>query len=203
MNRKQWIIAGIIVTVLIVIGVMFMQSGSTGEVAETIQGTPAADLVYCSEEQVRPCVVSFSIDADENMLVNILLPDLSFPSFYLKIRRGGSETDYKCQRVGTALNNAYCIGEKMPPGEILHLMLISTKDEALLAEGDLSIIALALPTLAVVSPTSETATPDLTTTPLAGTSTMTPTQPQSPFPSKPTPTQSAYPNPSYPKPSYP
>jgi hypothetical protein len=51
------------------------------------------------------------------MLVNILLTDLSFPSFYLKIVRGESEAVYECQRIASAPNNASCIGEKMPPGQ--------------------------------------------------------------------------------------
>lgn len=200
-NRKQWIIAGILITVFLVVGIILLLNNNPDEPADTGQGTPVPALVYCSEEQVRPCVVSFSLDADGNMLVNILLPELSFPNFHLKIIRGENEADYRCQRVTTTLDSAYCIGEKMPPGELLHLKLISTRDETLLAEGDLSIIGLALPTVAVVSPTFGTASTELAT----NVSTATPTRTQIPTPSRrtPTPTPPSYPGPSYPNPSYP
>lgn len=203
MNRKQWIVAGILITIVLVAGVLSLQIKSPEEPVNIGQGTPASSLVYCSEEDIKPCVVSFSVDVDGNMLVNILLPEISFPNFRLRIIRGEDEFDYKCQRVSTALTNAFCVGEKLPPGELLHLLLFSTKDETLLAEGDLSIIGLALPTLAVVSPTSEIAPTEPTSIPLPDGSTPTPTQFQEPIPTEPapaipTPTRSSYPNPSYP-----
>ncbi|HSO11921.1 MAG TPA: hypothetical protein VLT51_06065, partial [Anaerolineales bacterium] len=107
---------------------------------------------------------------------------------------------YKCQRVSATPNNAYCIGEKLPPGEVLHMMLISTRDDALLAEGNLSIIGLAYPTLEIAIPTT---TPSITGTPPALSpisTTPAPTQTQSPIIILPTSTKkpSSYPNPSYP-----
>jgi hypothetical protein len=205
LNRKQWMVTGVLLTVVLVVGVMFLRNNkddSEGP-ASTGQNTPASTLVYCSDEEVKPCVVSFSLDADENMLVNILLPEVSFPNFHLEIRRGENTRDYKCQRISSALTNAFCLGEKLPPGENLHLTMYSTRDETLLAEGDLSIIGLALPTLAVVSPTSEIAPTEPTAIPLPDDSTPTPTQfqellPTEPVPATPTPTQPSYPNPSYP-----
>jgi len=113
------------------------------------------------------------------------------------VLRGTQEIVYDCRRVNTAPNSAYCIGEKLPPGETLHLMLFSTRDDTLLAEGDLSIIGLAFPTMEVVSPTPVTVT--------AGTPTvqLTRTQPSVRTPT-PTRTPPSYPNPtSYPNPSYP
>lgn len=194
MNRKQWIVAGIIL-VLIVSGIMFLQRSSDGP-KEAVQNQPVASLGYCSEEDNRPCVVSFSVDARDNMLINILLPDLSFPNFRLTIVHGGGETRYACQRIGSAVNNAYCAGPKLPPGEILTLKMISTRDESLLAQGDLSIIGLAFPTLGIAlatpqeAPTMSIESPTPTALPLIVLPTQTETQP-------------SYPNPSYPNPSYP
>lgn len=194
-TQKQWSVAGIVITLLLAVGLMVFQPGSPDDGAqEKNQSTPAASLAYCSDEQTRPCVVSFSVDVDGNMLVNLLLPDRSFPSFYLKVRRGEQEILYDCRRVNTVPNGAYCLGEKLPPGEVLHLMLFSTRDDILLAEGDLSIIGLAFPTMEVVTPTPITATP---VTP--GTPTVSPT-PTRPSFRTPTPTRTA---PSYPNPSYP
>ena len=197
MNRKQWIIAGIIITVLLVGGILLLQFMDTDDPQSAVLGTPASSLTYCNDEGSRPCIVSFGVDVDGNMLVNLLLPDRFFPAFYLKVLRGTQEIVYDCRRVNTAPNSAYCIGEKLPPGETLHLMLFSTRDDTLLAEGDLSIIGLAFPTMEVVSPTPVTVT--------AGTPTvqLTRTQPSVRTPT-PTRTPPSYPNPtSYPNPSYP
>ena len=194
MNRKQWIVAGIIL-VLIVSGIMLLQKSSNGP-AEAVQNQPVSSLGYCSEEDNKPCVVSFSVNAQDNMLINFLLPDLSFPVFYLKITRGGVEITYACQRVSTAPNNAYCAGPKLSPGEVLTLKLISTRDETLLAQGDLSIIGLAFPTMGIAvstpqeAPTMLMVLPTPTALPLFVLPTQTETQP-------------SYPNPSYPNPSYP
>lgn len=203
MNRKLWIVAGIVVTVLLVVGIAALLNRHPTNIVDAIQSVPALKLDYCAEEQVKPCVVSFSTDINDNMLVNILLPDISFPNFYLKIVRGDIESTYDCQKVREAVNNAYCIGEKIPPGEILHLKLISVRDAILLAEGDLSIIGLAYPTLGVAVPT-------LQETPTVATEASTPTH-ESPtqtplslliLPTS-TETLSSYPNPSYPNSSYP
>lgn len=159
--------------------------------------TPVSELTYCSDDQVKPCVVSFGVDADDNMLVNILVPNISYPDYYLKITRNGTDETsiYKCLRIRSSPNSTYCIGAKMPPGETLHLLLISTKDDTLLAEGELSIVALAFPTLDV-----STSTPEATLTPPSVSPTPTdltfpvPTKPQPPSPTR-TP---SYPNPPYP-----
>lgn len=139
--------------------------GRMDQPVETDQDTSISNLAYCNDDQVKPCIVSFGTDVDGNMLVNLLLPDLSFPNFYLKITRGEEEAIYDCQRIVPAPNNAYCIGRKLSPGETLHLMLFSAKGDSLLAQGDLPIIGLAFPTLEIAIPTdTPTMTPIVTET---------------------------------------
>jgi hypothetical protein len=194
-NQKQWIILGVIAVVL-VLGLIFLSSTPSNNLPETGENEPMSGLGYCSEEGTKPCVVSFSVNAQDTMLINFLLPDLSFPAFYMKITRGGVEITYACQRVSTAPNNAYCAGPKLSPGEVLTLKLISTRDETLLAQGDLSIIGLAFPTMGIAvstpqeAPTMLMVLPTPTALPLFVLPTQTETQP-------------SYPNPSYPNPSYP
>ncbi|PWB69496.1 MAG: hypothetical protein C3F07_19865 [Anaerolineales bacterium] len=202
-NQKQMIVGGVVLLLLLVLGTVALRNSSRGP-ADPVRATstfPVTGLVYCNGEEVKPCVVSFAIDVDGNMLVNLLLPDLTFPGFYLKITRGDNENTYKCRRVSEAPNSAYCTGEKQPPGEILHLRLLATRNDALLSEGDLSIIGLAFPTLPLstltptVSPTAQlTASPTQTPTVRPGVPTPTRTKPSDPNPSP------SYPNPS---PSYP
>jgi len=208
-NRSKLIIGGAMVVVLLglIAGITMMLMRSK---ASTSQRKPIAELTYCGNDgQDKPCVVSFGSDIDGNMLVNILIPDISFPNFYLKIERSNrhSESVYECFRISSSPNSSYCIGEKMPPGETLHLMIISTKDETILAEGDLTILALALPTLEIVTPTPEP-TGDLAAespAPTEGISTgepeiILPTLTPLPFP---VPTDPSNPTPSYPNPFYP
>ncbi|HSG42440.1 MAG TPA: hypothetical protein VLA72_04725 [Anaerolineales bacterium] len=154
MNRKQWIIIGITITVLLAVGLTLLWINRSNDNSEIGENKPVFELVYCAENQVKPCVVSFGLDIDGNMLVNILLPDLTFPGFYLEIVRGGEvSVSYTCRRIPAKPNNAYCMGEKLPPGESLHLMIFSTRDDVLLAQGNLSIIGLAFPTLEIALPT--------------------------------------------------
>ncbi len=188
MKRKQWIITGIIIMVLLAMGFTLWQNNRPDDITETGKSTAVLDLAYCADEQVNPCVVSFSLDADENMLVNFLIPELPFPNFYLKVTRDEGDVSYECQRVASAPNNAYCAGRKLPPGETLHLMLFSVKNDALLAEGDLSIIGLAFPNIEIAIPTPTGAPTEIPS----------PTEPSSFVLPTPTQTQSAYPNPSYP-----
>lgn len=196
MNRKQWIILGVI-AVLLVLGLIFLSSTPSNNLPETGENEPLFGLGYCADEQTKPCVVSFSADARDNMIISLQLPDRSFPAFYLRITRGSAETTYACQRLTGAVNNAYCAGPKQPPGERLTLRLISTSDETLLAQGDLSIIGLAFPTLGIALSTPQEAPTMLMILP-------TPTTDLFLLPPLPTETLPSYPGPSYPNPtSYP
>ena len=191
MNQKQWIIIGIIITVLLVVGYIFFQDNDSGGTAEIGAGSSVLEIAYCTDEQVKPCIVSFGIDIDGNMLVNILMP-VNFPGFYLEVMRGETLVSYACRRVTATPNNAYCIGEKLPPGETLHLMLIAISNDELLAQVDLSIIGLAFPTLEIAFPT---APPAETSVPTETVASATPTPIQIQLPTK---TQPAFSTPSYP-----
>ena len=144
MNRKQWFIGSAILAVIIILGVLVwgrIIAGRSNVSMEDEQDRTITELTYCNSSDTKPCVVSFGFDADGNMLVNLLLSDLSFPHFYLEIKRDEGDASYKCQRIASAPNNANCIGYNFPPGAALHMMLFSTTDDALLAEGDLPIIS--------------------------------------------------------------
>lgn len=196
MDRNR-LIAGVTIAVVLMILLVYGLVQRRGEQPRASQRSPLLEVAYCSAEEVRPCIVSFSLDSDGNMLVNILTPETSFPAFYLKIVHRDGESLYECQTVKNFPENVYCIGETMPVGEVLQFLLISKRDESLLAEGKFAIIGLALPTpedqltssVSPVSPTQEE--PVETVTAIV---TVTPTGPKS------TPSPS-YPNPPYPNPS--
>jgi len=129
------------------------------------------------------------------MLVNFLTPGASFPDFYLKITqiKSKNESLYECQKVKGFSTSVYCIGEKMSIGQDMQFMIISRKDDSLLAEGRFAIIGLALPTPEFAISTSDTG---------MGTPSTPGSSPVTPASVRATPSPS-YPNPGYPNPSYP
>ena len=171
-NRNRWLTASVITAVLVILfiyGLLWWQSRGPG----MGEREPIPALAYCSSNDARPCIASFSLDADGRMLVNVLAPGLSFPPFYLKIIHNAGENIYECKKLQKFLTSVYCIGEVMRLGEVLQFMLISVDGEVTLAEGSFTIIGLALatPEFADLSPTVDltaSATPGELTTPTPG-----------------------------------
>ena len=189
MDRNR-LIAGVAVAVALIILLIYgLVQWRKGQ-ARAGQSAPLSELAYCSSDEIRPCIVSFSLDADGNMLVNILTPETSFPAFYLKIIHEDGESIYECQKVEKFAANVYCIGAAMQVGKVLQFLLISKSDDELLAEGSFAIIGLALPTpedQLTASPTQDGAL--VTVTPTGVSSTPSPSYPNPPYPN---------PSPSYP-----
>ena len=186
-NQNRWLTASVIVAVLIILliyGLLWWQSRGPG----MGEREPIPALAYCTSNDARPCIASFSLDANGKMLVNVLTPGLSFPVFYLKIIHGDGENVYECEKLKRFSTSFYCTGEAMRLGEVLQFMLISVDVDVTLAEGRFAIIGLALatPDLAELSPTV-----DLTAS-------VTPGGLRTPTPIR-TPATPSYPNP-YPNP---
>jgi len=138
---------------------------------------PVPGLGYCSSSPVTPCIVSFSLDADGKMLVSVMTGGSSYPNIYLKIRHSQGENVYPCRRVTGFSTSVYCTGRALPLGEIFQFFILTTNGDRLLAQGNFSIIGMAISTLEIPVP----GTPSTDGTP-----------------SYPNPT--SYPNPSYPNP---
>ena len=193
MNQNRLIIGAAVLVVLILLLTYGLIQGRNGQ-PRAGQRSPLTELAYCNSDNVRPCIVSFSLDSDGNMLVNILTPGSSFPAFYLKIVHEKGESIYECQDVEKFPSNVYCTGEEMQVGKILQFLLISKSGDEVLAEGSFAIIGLALPTPAEQLTASPTPTPTqeeelVTATPTRVRSTPSPSYPNPPYPN---------PSPSYP-----
>lgn len=207
MNRKRWIVGAVILAIFIIVtlvGGSFLLARLKRQ-PQVHQRKPISNLVYCNSHNIKPCIVSFNLDADNNMLVNILIPASSYPDFYLTISNANAENKYKCQPVDDFPTNIYCTGVEMYPGEILQFALIAIKDDTVLAEGKFPIIGLLLPN-PEEEITSTPATPEAFTTETPfETPTPFPLEILTPLPTKPiavTPTPTSL-TPSYPNPSYP
>jgi hypothetical protein len=134
----------VVLVVLVVAGVVYLFLRFKTQ-PQAQQRELISELVYCNSHDLRPCIVSFSVDADGNMLVNLLIPASNYPDFYLTISNGVVENRYECQQVEDFPTNIYCTGVEMFPGEPLQFNLISLDDETILAEGNFAIIGLLLP----------------------------------------------------------
>ena len=168
-NRNQLVIAGVALTVIFFLaaaltaGILLVKRTNNADAVSMVMET--STLAYCHDGQERPCVVSFGADAHGSMVVNILVSGGNYPLFTLQITHNNKIVHYECQQTSSLPNTVFCTGEQMPPGETLHLALISTEDQTVLADGDLSILGLAFPTLGVVTQTAmptETLTPTMT-----------------------------------------
>lgn len=167
MNQKRWII-GVVVAVALVclaLGVVGIQWWRKSHQATVQQRTLVLKLAYCNSNNARPCIESFSVDAEGKMLVNLLTPASAYPDFYLTISNASTTNRYDCQQVEDFPTNVYCTGAEMYPGEALQFKLIAIEDDAVLAEGSFAIIGLLLP-----NPAEETTeTPAFTESPIATT----------------------------------
>jgi len=184
----------VVFIVLVVGGIGFLLSRLRTQ-PKAHQRTPILQLAYCNSNNLKPCIVSFSLDADGRMLVNLLTPSKTYPDFYLTISNNATKNRYECQQVEDFPTNVYCIGTEMYPGETLQFTINALEDDQVLAEGEFTIIGLQLP-----NPADETtATPSVTETPAE---TEPPFETPTPFllelptplPTISSPTKSSYPN---------
>lgn len=159
MNRNRLIAGGIILAVLMILVIaipatLLRQSSSGG--AHIGQREPITRLGYCGSDQVRPCILSFKLNSRGRMVINVLVSRFAPRNFYLKIRREGTESIYKCRKMANSSINFSCRGGTMPIGEPLQFLMISTKKSILLAEGNFPIIGLAIATPEIALPPTPT-----------------------------------------------
>jgi len=134
----------VVLVVLVTAGVVYLFSRFKTQ-PQAQQRELIAELVYCNSHDLRPCIVSFSVDVDGNMLVNLLIPASNYPDFYLTISDGEVVNRYECESVEDFPTNVYCTGAEMYPGKLLQFNIIALEDETILAEGNFAIIGLQLP----------------------------------------------------------
>lgn len=192
---RQRLLAGIGIAFLLIVSIAGLTRLSTewqGRQTQVNHREPVSGLGYCGPDPVTPCIVSFSLDRDGEMLVNVLADDPLFPAFYLKVRHEEGESVYPCQEVQGFSASVYCIGKALPVGNVFQFFILALEDNRLLAQGDFSIIGMAFSTVEVNS-TSTGSTPFAVST-TNGLASRTPT------PSLGTPTPAGTRTPSYPNP---
>ena len=158
-NRSGLGISIAAVLVFLVVSGLVLFRESKNRQARVDQRFPLQRLAYCTSDPVRPCVVSFGLDGDGDMLVSLLTDGAFYPDFYLKIRTEASEHTYVCQKVDRFATSAYCAGKALPVGQVFQFMIFSLNEDVLLAQGNFPIIGMALVTPEVFSSPTPAVTP--------------------------------------------
>ena len=197
----------VVFAILIIIGLRSIFPHTDVGTESTNQKHAIAELGYCSASDAKPCVVSFSIDTQGSMFIDLVTPRATYPEFYVTITSASANNRYECTRLPNLPTNILCTGPQLNPGEPLHFSLFATDDNRLLAEGTFNIIGLMLATPGVGVTTTPTETVTETDTPgvidlFEATSTPVPASTTILFPTVTT-AVTSYPNPSYSNSTYP
>lgn len=148
MNRKQWItgtVLLILLAILCISGVMLAWNKWKGERGSIGQREVLPGIGYCSPRKIMPCILSFDLDSNGGMVVNVLV-DVSTEDFYIKIRHKTGELLYECTRATEYSSHVTCTGKAAPVGEMLTFLLVSKEKDTTLAKGGFPIIGMALAT---------------------------------------------------------
>lgn len=158
--------------IFVLLSACVMWGCSFSSLETKVAPTPAGKINYCMNDSSVLCIVSFGVDNQNNMVINLTAPDSNFQLFYIDINDGGQITKYECQKVAGFPKSVYCVGPRVNLGDAVDISAYSQSGNTLIAQGTFIINALALPTAAIVR-----ATPTFTSSPVTATitKTLTPT----------------------------
>jgi hypothetical protein len=148
-NRNRLLAGAAVLVFLMVLmtaAAILLRRAWNNRQSQTGEREPLPGLSYCSSSLVKPCILSFNLDPDGNMIINILTEGSSFPDFYLKVKNEERENVYRCENALGFPTNFSCRGETMPVGEVLQFLVVATRDDLPLAQGTFPIIGMALAT---------------------------------------------------------
>lgn len=139
-SRKLLALGTIVIILLsLAAGVVLLRQTSSEVAAESI-----LKISYCGVDPEELCVLSFGRDLEDNMVINLFVPDRNFPYFYLKIKRTVVESIYECEKDKEVPTSVYCTGESIGLQEKMEINLISKEDDHLMAVGKLALLAVLL-----------------------------------------------------------
>lgn len=108
--------------------------------------TPAPTLEpetfgYCGARLSRLCIVSFGRDAFGDTVVNLFVPLMRYPAFYLNIVRKAGTDVYECTWSKVDETSVYCTGKALNLDEGVEIQLMTRLDDRLLARGTFTVNA--------------------------------------------------------------
>jgi len=108
--------------------------------------TPVAEALLCSEDPYVLCVVNFSANNLNRMVINLQQPGVEDAPFYIKAKNRDTVTVYACEVDEMDTTIVRCSGARTPLGETIDLEIYATDGDQLLARGTFLVSAIAIPT---------------------------------------------------------
>lgn len=140
-SRKSivFVLVGVVVLALFTLAwrIVSLQQAASEATVE-----PVLKISYCGAEPEELCVLSFGRDVDENMVVNLFVPDRKFPAFYLKIQRATRESTYECEKDKEVQSSIFCYGDMANLQERMQVSIFAKADDHLLAAGAFTLKAI-------------------------------------------------------------
>lgn len=135
------IIVTAVLALLCVVGV-----AAAGWAVTRPQSTPEPTDVpvrfeYCGERLKDLCVVSFGRDVFGNTVINLYVPQQTYPPFYMKVIRASDESLYECDANEDVVTSVYCVGAPLNLGDGFELQLLTELGDELLAQGTFTLTA--------------------------------------------------------------
>lgn len=172
MKIRKPILALLISAGLFLLGGLGCFSSAVGGFFRTpTPGVQPASFEYCGARLTELCVVSFGRDALGNGIVNLHVPQMRYPTFYLNIVRRSGEDRFDCVLNKNVKTSVYCSGAPLILGEGLEIQIHASLDDRLLAQGTFTLTAFLVPTPVVeeaqeTESTRSTSTPESDETPI-------------------------------------
>ncbi|HEX2997750.1 MAG TPA: hypothetical protein VHP14_23205 [Anaerolineales bacterium] len=147
MNRRQWFTGALLLVLLLILCIAgSIRAWNERQPKPGVVGhhEPLPGFGYCNSLQTKPCILSFNLNKDGGMIINVLTDSLQ--DFYINIKDEEGDRIYECKRVREYSTHVTCTGDTLPVGKTLNFLVISKKDNTSFAQGTFPIVGMALAT---------------------------------------------------------
>ena len=108
---------------------------------------PPIELRRCDDVQDVLCLITFGIEPPDEMLILLLtVPDLP-ENLEIAVTHNDEELGFACIRTAESPTVVYCTGPQIPLGSTVLIEVFAVDEEVLLASGEFTLTAFALPTV--------------------------------------------------------
>lgn len=155
-NRFFIILGGILAVFILGLGALVMFKSIRGSSDPSV-----VQITWCNENASGLCVVSFSTDSTDRMIINFQWPETDYPQFYVKGINRDIANIYSCEADLVNQTSTHCIGVRTPLGETIDVEVYSTDGDIIIARGRFVVSALLVST-PIIAPPSLTPMPTQT-----------------------------------------
>lgn len=110
------------------------------------EAVAAVEASLCAEDEDDLCVLYFSVNSLNRMVIHFRLPSEEYPLFYVKAKNRDTVSVYICEVDLSDPTAVRCTGVRAPLGETIDIEVYTTDEDRLIARGTFLVAALAIPT---------------------------------------------------------